>query len=186
MSPETIGLSCLMSFLSLFRGEASISQLPSSQPRFLPLSCGTPIEILQASSKSGVASASSKTTSLCGRMNPWRWMKVIQDQTVDFDKEFVSPNSHQPTPNFAYLREAVMVGVDVFELTYPMEAKLTKRCVERMWLCTASGSEWWHRLAVWLGNACRWIVWNQWNIIIYIYILYIWNSCGWLHSWVPF
>ena len=59
-------------------------------------------------------------------------MKVIQDQTVDFDKEFVSPNSHQPTPNFAYLREAVMVGVDVFELTYPMEAKLTKRCVERM------------------------------------------------------
>jgi len=44
--------------------EASISQLPSSRPRFLPLNCGTPIEILQA----------------------------------------------------------VMVGVDVFELTYPMEA----------------------------------------------------------------
>ena len=108
-------------------GQASISQLPSSRPRFLPLNCGTPIEILQASKSGVLASASSKMTSFLveGRINE-------DDHSTKHStfSEFVSPNSHQPINQ---LPEAVMVGVDVFELTYPMEAKLTKRCVLKQW-----------------------------------------------------
>ena len=79
-------------------GQASISQLPSSRPRFLPLNCGTPIEILQAS----------KTGVLAFRIFQDDFF-LVEGQINEDDhstkhstfSEFVSPkfaSTNQPTP----------------------------------------------------------------------------------------
>ena len=152
-------------------GQASISQLPSSRPRFLPLNCGTPIEILQAS-KSGVLAFRIFQDDFFlveGRINE-------DDHSTKHStfSEFVSPNSHQPTPSVGCDGWSRCVWADLPDGGEANE----KMCVEAVTVTLLEAAN---------GGIALLFDWEMpagGSEINEIMISQI-HSCGWLHSWLP-
>lgn len=173
LSRQTFMLASFPRSSHVLPGQASISQLPSSRPRFLPLNCGTPIEILQASKSGVLASASSKMTSFWWKDES---MKMITRPNTRLFSEFVSPkfaSTNQPTPR----------GCDGWsrcvwaDLPDGGEAN-EKMCVEAVTVTLLEAAN---------GGIALLFDWEMpagGSEINEIMISQI-HSCGWLHSWLP-